>query len=83
MKAELHQILDDENKKLKKYLEVSEKCCAEYKQENEQLHDLTKKIVGEIKRYDLSVNKQKVSYTEYVIGLFECLDTILKKYGGG
>ena len=34
------------------------------------------------KRYDINVNKQKVSYTEYVIGLIECLDTILKKYGG-
>ena len=53
----------------------------EIEQLKQQLHDLPKKIVGEIKRYDINVNKQKVSYTEYVIGLIECLDTILKKYG--
>ena len=68
-----------------KQLNRQDKRIRELEEENlslqEQLRDLPKKIVGEIKRYDINVNKQKVSYTEYVIGLIECLDTILKKYG--
>ena len=76
----------DENQQLKQQLETFAHRISDQNEEilelKQQLHELPKKIVEEIKRYDVNVNKQKASYTEYVIGLIECLDAILKKYGG-
>lgn len=78
--------LREENQQLKQRIEDQEESYNNtmryLNKTRSALLNLSKKIVGEIKRYDVNANKQKVNYTEYVIGLNECLDTILNRYGG-
>lgn len=46
--------------------------------QEQQLKDNTQKICKKIKAYDTNTNKQKVGYTEYVIGLVKLLSEIEK-----
>lgn len=89
--------LEEENCKLKRRLTLTtkykddvkddrNKLFEENKQLKQQLHDLPKQIVDEIKENNIYLNSSKPNRKDHIYDSYlieaKILDTILKKYGG-